>query len=88
MQLITIVENFFIIHINNFIYLMYRLLIQIAVTRANFTRTSVTDPSVTRHSNSMPTKVLLGAPKEVITTISIYFTINLILKIPNVSVQV
>ena len=32
-----------------------------------FTRTSVRDPSVMRHSNSRPTKVLLGRPKEVLS---------------------
>ena len=36
-----------------------------SMTRADFTRTSVTDPSVTRQSNSMPTTYLLGALKEV-----------------------
>ena len=41
--------------------------IQIAVTRADFTRTSVTDPSVTRQCNSMSTKFLLSMPKEVFT---------------------
>ena len=67
MQRIPIVENVFVILINNFIYLMYLLPIQIAVTRADFTRTSVTDPSVTRHSNSIPTKFLLSAFKELFT---------------------
>ena len=37
--------------------------IQIAVTRADFTRTSVTVPSVTGQSNSIPTNFLLSAPK-------------------------
>ena len=31
-------------------------------------RTNVTDPSVTRQSNSIPTKYLLSAPKEVFTS--------------------
>ena len=44
--------------------------IQIAVTQANFTQTSVTDPSVSQ-SNSMPTKFLLSAPIEVFTSIII-----------------
>ena len=39
-----------------------------AVTRADFTRTSVTVPSVTRQSNSILTKFLLGAPKEIFTS--------------------
>ena len=38
---------------------------QIAVTRADFTRTSVTVPSVTRQSNSRATEFVLSAPKEV-----------------------
>ena len=65
----SIVENVFC-H-NNFIeccYLMQLSLIQIAVTRADFTRTSVTDPSVTTQCNSISTKFLLSAPKEVFTS--------------------
>ena len=41
---------------------------QIAVTQADFTRTSVTDPSVTGQSNLIPTKFLLSVPKEVNTS--------------------
>ena len=37
------------------------------VTVADFTRTTVTDPSVTRQSNSIPTNFFLSAPKEVFT---------------------
>ena len=42
------------------------------MTRADFTRTTVTDPSITGQSNSMPTKCLLSTPKEVFTS-KIYF---------------
>ena len=42
--------------------------IQIAVTRADFTRTSVTDPSVTDQSKSMLTQFLLSASKDVFTS--------------------
>ena len=38
-----------------------------AVTRV-FIRMSVTDPSVTGQPNSIPTKFLLSAPKEVFTS--------------------
>ena len=48
--------------------LMQRSPIEIAVTRADFTRTRVIDPSVTRESNSISTKFLLSAPKEVFTS--------------------
>jgi hypothetical protein len=63
---------FSVILINNLIeccYLMQRSPIQIAVTLADFTRMSVTDPNVTRQSNSIPTKVLLSASKEVFASI-------------------
>ena len=46
---------------------------QIAVTRADFTRTSVIVPSITRQSNLIPTKFLLSAPKEVFTYINTTF---------------
>ena len=39
------------------------------MTRADFTRTSVIDPSITGQSNSIPTNFLLIAPKEVFTSI-------------------
>ena len=38
------------------------------MTRADFTRTSVTDPSVTGQCNSIPIKNFLSAPKEVFTS--------------------
>ena len=38
------------------------------MTRADFFRTRVTDPSITRESNSIPTKFFLSAPKEVFTS--------------------
>ena len=47
---------------------MERSPIKIAVTRADFTRTSVTNPSVAGQSNSIPTNFLLSAPKEVFTS--------------------
>ena len=53
---------FFVILINNFIYFMYWSSIQIAVTPADFTRTSVAG-----QSNSVPTKCLPSAPKGVFT---------------------
>ena len=54
---------FSVILINNFIHLMQRSSIQIAVTRADIARTSV------KHQpNSIPTKFLLTAPKEVFTS--------------------
>ena len=53
---------FFVITISS------KLPIQIAVTRADFTRTSATDPSVSRQSNSIPTKFLLSVSKEVLAS--------------------
>ena len=50
---------------------------QVTVIRANFTRTSVTDTSVTRQSNSIPTTLLLKAPKEV-------FTSNNVIEVPGI----
>ena len=63
-----LLRMFFVILINNFMYLKQRSPIQIAVGRADFTQTSVTDPIVTGQSNSIPTKLLLSAPKEVFTS--------------------
>ena len=61
-------QLFSVILINNFIYLMQQSLIQIAVTRADFTQTSDTDPSVTGQSNSISEKFFLSASKEVFTS--------------------
>ena len=41
------------------------------MTRADFFRTNVQDPSVTGQPNSIPTNYLLSAPKEVFTSKSI-----------------
>ena len=49
-------------------YLMWWSPIQIAVTRADFTQTSVTDPNFTRQPNSISIQFLLRAPKEVFTS--------------------
>ena len=38
------------------------------MTRAYFTRTSVTVPSITRQFNSIPAKDLVSTPKEVFTS--------------------
>ena len=54
---------FFAILINNFAYLMQWQQIQIAITRADFARTSVT-----LQSNSISTQFLLIVPKEVFTS--------------------
>ena len=42
------------------------------MTRADFTRTSVTDPSATLEYNSKPTKFLLSVAKEVFTSKTVY----------------
>ena len=56
---------FFVILINNFIECCYpRQQVQIAVTRADFTWTSVM-----RHYNSIPMTFLLSAPKDTFTLI-------------------
>ena len=69
MQRLPIAENIFCHTHKQFhrMLLSQWLVIQMAVTRADFARTSVTDPSVTRESNSIPTQFLPSAPKEVFT---------------------
>ena len=68
MQRIPIDEIVFC-HTHKLFYLSHvTVAIQIAVTRANFTRTSVTDQSITRQSNLVPTKFLLNASEEVFTS--------------------
>ena len=66
MQRIPIVENVFC-HTHKQLRLSHVTVADpVAVTRADFTRTSVTLPSDTGQSNySIPTEFLLSAPKEV-----------------------
>ena len=51
------------------------------MTRADFTRTRVTVSSDTRQSNSIPTKFLLGAPKEVLTSINTCYICHTIISL-------